>query len=55
MREVVEQTRNALVERGEKIRRLDDKAEDLHEGAAGFADLAKQLAEAQRGRKWWQY
>ncbi|MEW5311029.1 MAG: hypothetical protein WDW38_002776 [Sanguina aurantia] len=39
---------------GERLRQLDEKAADLENSAAGFADMARQLAEAQRNRKWWQ-
>jgi hypothetical protein len=53
--QVAHETRSKLIERGERLRQLDEKAADVHNEAAGFADLAKQLAEAQRNRKWWQY
>ena len=40
---------------GEKLRQLDDKAADLHESAAGFAEMARQLKEKQQMKapKWW--
>ena len=44
----------ALGERGEKLRNLQDKTEDLSEGAADFASVAKALKEQAANRKWWQ-
>jgi hypothetical protein len=52
--QVAHETRNKLIERGEKLKQLDEKASEVHNEAAGFADLARQLAEQQRNRKWWQ-
>ncbi|KAG2431284.1 hypothetical protein HYH02_013415 [Chlamydomonas schloesseri] len=54
VREVMEQNRNKLAERGEKLNRLNDKAADLEASAQGFADMARQLAERERNKKWWQ-
>eukprot|EP00198_Chlamydomonas_reinhardtii_P013508 XP_001702845.1 R-SNARE protein, tomsyn-like family [Chlamydomonas reinhardtii] len=54
VREVMEQNRNKLAERGEKLGRLNDKAADLEASAQGFADMARQLAERERNKKWWQ-
>ncbi|MEW5299954.1 MAG: hypothetical protein WDW36_002922 [Sanguina aurantia] len=51
---VMAETKDKLMERGERLRQLDEKAADLENSAAGFADMARQLAEAQRNRKWWQ-
>lgn len=42
-----------LHERGEKLRNLNDKTEDLVNDAQSFAELAKQLAQ-QKSKKWWQ-
>lgn len=42
-----------LHERGEKLRNLNDKTEDLVNDAQNFAELAKQLAQ-QKSKKWWQ-
>lgn len=50
----MEQNRNKLAERGEKLGRLNDKAADLEASAQGFADMARQLAERERNKKWWQ-
>lgn len=43
-----------LNERGERLKGLDDKTADLSNEAANFASLAKQLAEQQKNKKWWQ-
>ena len=53
--EVANETRQALAERGEKLRQLQDKTAALEEGAMGFADMAKQLRQAQEKKagKWW--
>eukprot|EP00210_Caulerpa_lentillifera_P005191 g4961.t1 len=42
-----------LHERGEKLRNLNDKTEDLVNDAQNFAELAKQLAQ-QKSKRWWQ-
>ena len=43
-----------MEERGEKLRNLQDKTEDLGDDAMDFASMAKQLAAQQANRKWWQ-
>jgi hypothetical protein len=54
IRDVVLETRAKLHERGEKLSKLDEKAGDMENDAAGFAELARQLAEKQRNKKWWE-
>jgi Synaptobrevin len=44
----------ALVERGEKIERLDNKTKDLEAKAKNFGDLAAQLKNEVMGKKWYQ-
>ena len=44
----------ALEDRGAKLRNLQDKTDDLSDGAADFASIARQLKEQQANRKWWQ-
>ena len=44
----------ALAERGEKLRNLQDKTSDLNDGAADFASVAKALKQQAANRKWWQ-
>ncbi|GMH38758.1 hypothetical protein BSKO_06642 [Bryopsis sp. KO-2023] len=43
-----------MKERGERLKGLDDKTAVMTNEAANFADLAKQLADQQKNRKWWQ-
>ncbi len=52
--EVANEARSKLHERGERLAKLDERAGDMQNEAAGFAELAKQLADQQRNRKWWQ-
>ena len=52
VRSVVEDTRRALAERGEKLSRLEDKAEMLSGEAEDFAALAKELEQAFEKRRW---
>lgn len=47
------QTRNQLHERGEKLRGLADKTESLRDQSLEFAKLAKQLEEKQKGGFFW--
>lgn len=47
---VLSDTRDKLVERGEKLNRLQDRTEDLANSASEFAKLAKQLNEQQKSR-----
>lgn len=44
----------ALVERGEKIEQLDQKTKDLQAEAKTFGDLAAQLKEEVKNKKWYQ-
>ncbi|KAF8064591.1 hypothetical protein HT031_003392 [Scenedesmus sp. PABB004] len=53
VRGVLEETRAALAERGQRLGQLQDQTADLADSAAGFAELAKQLADKERGRGNW--
>ena len=44
----------ALEDRGQKLQNLQDKTNQLEDGASDFASLAKELANQQANRKWWQ-
>jgi hypothetical protein len=44
----MEQNKQALHERGEKISRIQDRTQEMNDEAANFADLAEQLKEQQR-------
>ncbi|GAX80417.1 hypothetical protein CEUSTIGMA_g7856.t1 [Chlamydomonas eustigma] len=50
--EVAIETRRKLEERGQKLKQLDERASDLENSAAGFAELAKQLKDKQK-KSWW--
>ena len=50
----LEETRQKLAERGERLEQMSRKAADMEDGARGFASLAKQLAEGETNKKWWQ-
>ena len=39
--------------RGERLRAMQDKSAAMSDDAAGFAELAKQLADRERGRAKW--
>ena len=39
--------------RGERLRSLNDRTEDLVNDAQSFAEMAKKLAQ-QKSKKWWQ-
>ncbi len=54
VRHVMDENMSKLHERGERLRNLDQKAADLESSAMGFADMARQLAERERNKKWWQ-
>jgi hypothetical protein len=44
----------AMIERGEKIEEMDDKARQLHEQAKTYGDLAAQLKNNVKNKKWYQ-
>lgn len=46
--------RNKLVERQEKLERINRRTEELQSGAENFASLADELVKAMEKRKWWQ-
>jgi len=54
VKEVLNETAQKLDERGERLERVDEQTEELANQAAGFADLAKEVANQQADRKWWQ-
>lgn len=45
---------SALVERGQKIEHMDDKARELNAEAKTFGDLARQLKGEMKNKKWYQ-
>jgi len=48
----VSQTRDAFLERGQKLNTLSDKTDALREASKGFADMARELNESQKGFFW---
>ncbi|CAJ1971026.1 unnamed protein product [Sphenostylis stenocarpa] len=46
--------RNKLVERQEKLQLLNERTEELQNGAQDFASMATELAKRMENRKWWQ-
>ena len=42
------QTRDAFLERGEKLNTLSDKTDAVREASIGFADMARELNEQQK-------
>ena len=50
----MEQNREMLAERGERLRQLNDRSEVLQGDAEDFASNAKRLADMYSNRKWWQ-
>ena len=50
----MEQNREMLAERGERLRQLNDRSEVLQGDAEDFASNAKRLAVMYTNRKWWQ-
>lgn len=45
----MEENKARIQERGERLSRVEQKTAEMESEAANFADLAKQLAEQQRG------
>lgn len=54
VKEIMQDARAKLAERGERLHKMDEDSQALENEAAGFAELAKQLAEKEKNRKWWQ-
>ena len=54
VRGVMEQNREMLAERGERLRQLNERSEVLQTDAEDFASNAKRLADMYSNRKWWQ-
>ncbi|CAO2825683.1 unnamed protein product [Amaranthus hypochondriacus] len=48
------EARNKLLERKEKLERIDKNSEELRNNAENFASMAKELAKKMENRKWWQ-
>ncbi|XP_048439524.1 uncharacterized protein LOC103930534 isoform X2 [Pyrus x bretschneideri] len=48
------QARNKLMERQEKLEKINRRTEDLQNGAEDFASLANELVKTLESRKWWQ-
>mmetsp|Transcript_43547 Transcript_43547/g.105565 ORF Transcript_43547/g.105565 Transcript_43547/m.105565 type:complete len:585 (-) Transcript_43547:240-1994(-) len=44
----------AMIERGEKIQEMDDKARQINSEAKDFGDMAKQLKRDMKNKKWYQ-
>jgi hypothetical protein len=49
------QNMNAMIERGEKISEMDDKARQLNEEAQNYGKLASQLKDQMKDKKWYQF
>ncbi|GKU92133.1 hypothetical protein SLEP1_g5901 [Rubroshorea leprosula] len=47
-------TKDRLLERKEKLQRLDERTQELQSGAESFASMANELAKRMERRKWWQ-
>ena len=50
----MEQNRQLLAERGERLAALDERTREMAEGAEDFATLARKLEQQMANRKWWQ-
>ena len=49
------QNMTAMIERGEKISEMDDKARQLNEEAQNYGKLASQLKDQMKNKKWYQF
>ena len=45
----------AMIERGQKIEQMDDKARQINDEARNYADLASQLKNKVKNKKWYQF
>jgi hypothetical protein len=52
---MMEKTRDALVERGEKLKSLQNKSEAMSNDAEDFAGMAQRLEQMYAEKKWWQF
>eukprot|EP00884_Botryococcus_braunii_P015587 jgi/Botrbrau1/2711/Bobra.0203s0053.1 len=52
---MMNETRAALAERGERLSRLQDKTSAMEEDAASFAAMAKQIRDREASRKWFPF
>ncbi|KMT18191.1 hypothetical protein BVRB_2g023630 isoform B [Beta vulgaris subsp. vulgaris] len=48
------EAKNKLLERQEKLERIDQNSEELRNNAENFSSMAKELAKRMESRKWWQ-
>lgn len=54
VRDIMCQNMEALAQRREKLDELLVSTEHMQNRAGAFADIAEQLAEKEKGKKWWQ-
>eukprot|EP00803_Ostreobium_quekettii_P005646 evm.model.scf_1045.1 EVM.evm.TU.scf_1045.1 scf_1045:2551-3995(+) len=52
-RGIMEENMAGLHERGEKLRRLQDRTAELENEARGFESRARELAQQQKKKSWW--
>ncbi|KAJ4704421.1 Transducin family protein / WD-40 repeat family protein, putative isoform 5 [Melia azedarach] len=50
---VAANARNKLLERQEKLERMNQRTQELQSGAEDFASLANELVKTMENRKWW--
>lgn len=50
----IEQALKSVNERGDKIKTLDVKIREMSERSKGFAEMAAELANKNKNKKWWQ-
>ena len=54
LHETLAENRQLLAERGQKLSALDTKTAQMESDAQDFASMARQIAEQERNKKWWQ-
>ncbi|KAI9597172.1 hypothetical protein BDF19DRAFT_412162 [Syncephalis fuscata] len=54
-KEILSEAFDQVNERGERLNQLEHGTEDLAASASNFADLAKQIAEREKNRKWYEF
>ncbi len=52
---IMSQNMNAMIERGEKIQAMDNKAQQLNDEAKAYSKMASQLSNQAKNRKWYQF
>lgn len=50
----MEENQARLAERGEKLRTLQDKTDQMQADAEDFASMARHIREREANKKWWQ-